>query len=315
MKEILKLVEVSKLYYEQNLTQLEIAKKMKVSRPVVSKLLSEARALGIVKIEIKSPIGTNALLLDQLSMKFNLQGGVIVPSGFTGKKFDQQVLISQAALYIDRILPSLQRVGIGWGYTIGCLIDELKPLKMGNYPKGIVCPLIGTAPSELKWYQSNELTRIFAEKTGYTTHYLHAPAFPTTLENKELFENTQEYRELLRLWSTLDAVILGLGVYPSVPDQATAARFGNLLKERKAAGMIATYYYDEHGEFIESPNDIVIRIPLEYLRRTRVILVAGGSEEKLKSMRGVLKTGIITHLVIDEATASELIQSGGEERG
>lgn len=315
MKEILKLVEVSKLYYEQNLTQLEIAKKMKISRPVVSKLLSEARTLGIVKIEIKSPIGTNALLLDQLSMMFNLQGGVIVPSGFTGKKFDQQVLISQAALYIDRILPSLQRVGIGWGYTMGCLVDELKPVKTGKYPKGIVCPVIGTAPSELKWYQSNELTRIFAEKTGYTPHYLHAPAFPTTLENKELFENTQEYREILQSWSTLDAVILGLGVYPSVPDQATAARFGNLLKERKAVGMIATYYYDEHGQFIEGPNDIVIRIPLEDLRHTRVILIVGGSEEKLKSMRGVLKTGIITHLVIDEATASELLRSGVEERG
>ena len=115
MKDILKLVEISKLYYEKNLTQLEIAKKMKISRPVVSKLLAEARTLGIVNIEIKSPLETNTLLLDQLSMRFNLQGGVIIPSGFTGKKFKQRVLISQAALYIERILPSLPRIGLGWG--------------------------------------------------------------------------------------------------------------------------------------------------------------------------------------------------------
>ena len=54
--EILKLVEVSRLYYEQEMTQAEIAKQLKISRPVVSKLLSEARDRGIVQINIKSPL-------------------------------------------------------------------------------------------------------------------------------------------------------------------------------------------------------------------------------------------------------------------
>lgn len=285
---------------------------MKISRPVVSKLLAEARALGIVKIEIKSPIETNALLLDQLSIAFNLQGGVIVPSGFSGQKLNQQVLISQAALYIERLLPSIHRLGIGWGHTMGCLVDEFRKYTNVKPAAGQVCPVVGTAPSELKWYQSNELTRIFAEKTGYTPHYLHAPAFPTTLENKELFENTQEYHDVSQLWSSLDSVILGLGIYPSVPDQGTAARFGDLLKKRKAVGMIATYYYDEQGRFIDGPNDIVIRIPLEDLRRTKVILIVGGGQEKIKSLRGVLNTGIITHIIIDDFTANELIRSQTE---
>lgn len=305
--DILKLVEISKLYYERNLTQAEIAKRMKISRPAVSKLLSEARARGIVHIEIRSPLETNVLLLDQLAMTYNLQGGLIVPTGGSGERINQQVLISQAALYLERLIPTMDKVGLGWGYTMGCLVEELKPGKVNKETGGHVCPVVGSAPNDIKWYQSNELTRIFAEKVGFSPHYLLAPAFPMSVTNKELFENTQEYQHISGMWSQLDAVILGAGLHPSVPDQATAARFGGLLKKRRAVGMIATYYYDEHGQFIDSPNDIVIRIPLDDLKKTKVFMIVGSGERKVASVRGALRTGVVTHLIIDDATARELI--------
>ena len=44
------LVEAARLYYEHQLSQLEISKKLKVSRPTVSRLLNQARITGIVKI-------------------------------------------------------------------------------------------------------------------------------------------------------------------------------------------------------------------------------------------------------------------------
>ncbi len=37
--DILKLVEISRLYYERNLTQAEIVMRMNVSRPAISKCL------------------------------------------------------------------------------------------------------------------------------------------------------------------------------------------------------------------------------------------------------------------------------------
>ena len=133
-QDILKLVEISKLYYERHFTQAQIAKTMKISRPLVSKLLADARAAGIVRIEIQSPIQNNAILMDQLSINYKLQGGLIVPTGFCGEKITQRVLISQAALYLERLIPSMQFIGLGWGYTMGCLVDEFKPIK--NEKKG-----------------------------------------------------------------------------------------------------------------------------------------------------------------------------------
>lgn len=308
--DILKLVEISKLYYQRNLTQAEIAEKMKMSRPAVSKLLSEARARGIVHIEIRSPLETNVQLLDQLSMIYHLQGGLIVPSGGNPERIKQEVLVSQAALYMEKLIPTMKKIGLGWGYLMGCLVEEIELRQSGKKVQGDVCPVIGSAPNDIKWYQPNELTRIFAEKVGYRPHYLHAPAFPMKAANKELFENTQEYQKISGLWSQLDAVIVGVGLHPSVPDQATAARFSGLLRERKAVGMIATYYYDEDGSFIESPNDIVIRIPLDDMKRTNVFLFVSSGEKKVAAVRGALKTGIVTHLIIDDVTARKLIEWG-----
>ena len=50
-----KIVLVANLYYKNNLSQREIANRLNISRPWVSKLLSRAGDVGIVKIKIDSP--------------------------------------------------------------------------------------------------------------------------------------------------------------------------------------------------------------------------------------------------------------------
>ena len=50
-----RLVDVARMYYEQDRTQSEIADQYGISRPMVSKLLKEARDKGIVTIRISAP--------------------------------------------------------------------------------------------------------------------------------------------------------------------------------------------------------------------------------------------------------------------
>ena len=47
------LVEVAKLYYEEQLTQAQIGRQLQTSRSTVSRLLKEARDQGVVKITIQ----------------------------------------------------------------------------------------------------------------------------------------------------------------------------------------------------------------------------------------------------------------------
>lgn len=47
------LVKVAYMYYDENMTQQEIADKLGVSRPSVSRMLQKARQNGIVEIKIR----------------------------------------------------------------------------------------------------------------------------------------------------------------------------------------------------------------------------------------------------------------------
>jgi len=310
MKEvdIIRLVEISKLYYENHLTQSEIASKLNISRPTVSKLLAEAKKRGIVKVEIKSPLESNDLLLEQLVGMYKLKGGLIVPTLSNDDNIIAKLTISQGAIYLEGLLDTMKNVGLGWGYSMGGLIDAMNPQAPKENIDRAVCPIIGSAANAIRWYQTNELTRIFTEKTGFKPYFLHAPAFPLSEDNKKLFENTFEYQEILNLWAELDTVILSIGTYPSVPDQATAARFGNKLRESRAVGMIAAYYFDIDGTIIESENDIVIRLPLDILRKVKRVIAISGGEKKISSTRGALLTGIITHLITDEITTHKIMK-------
>ncbi len=314
-KEALRLVEICRLYYEKELTQAQIAKEFDISRPAVSKLLSEARHRGIVRIEIRSPLDSDDDLLDRLTRAFDLDGGLIIPSATKDEGLIRQLIVSQSVSYLKKVFPEINNLGIGWGKTIGELIEEFEANVSNGVDQRAVCPVIGSAPNAIQWLQTNELTRMFAEKINFTPFYLHAPAFPFSAEDKQLFMNTAEYQKVSELWDQLDTILLGLGTYPTVPDQATAVRFGNLLKEKKAVGVLATYYFDIEGNIIESPNDIVVRIPLEALQKAQRVMVICGSLNKIRALRGALKTGLISHLITDENTARELLKLHEELTG
>ena len=80
-KRIKRLMEVASLYYEADETQSEIAKQYGISRPMVSRLLKEAKEAGIVKITIQPPASAEEALLAQVKNEFKLKGGALVADG------------------------------------------------------------------------------------------------------------------------------------------------------------------------------------------------------------------------------------------
>lgn len=312
-EDYLRLVEICRLYYEKEQTQAEIAKAFSISRPAVSKLLSEARQRGIVRIEIRSIYDNDDYLLDELKRLFGLKGGLIVPTGTADESLNRQMIVSQAADYLAKLLPDIHKLGVGWGETVRDVINELDAQDHDSRQARAVCPVIGSAPTAMQWMQTNELARILAEKLKSEPYYLHAPAFPTSRTDKDLFMGTEEYRQISDIWAGLDTVLLGVGSYPTVPDQATAARFGDLLHEKKAVGVLASYYYDSRGEIIDSPTDFAVRIPLDCLRRARRVIVVSGKTKKVQALHGGLRSGLISHLVTDDGTARQLIRLAQEQ--
>ena len=73
-----KLSVIAELYYQYDLSQPEIAKRLSISRPWVSKLLKRAKEMGIIKIEITTSSASIISLEETLKMKYGLTSAKIV---------------------------------------------------------------------------------------------------------------------------------------------------------------------------------------------------------------------------------------------
>ena len=298
-KELIRLIHISKLYYEENKTQAEIARILDISRPSVSSLLSKARKEGIVRIEILSYQQSNIGLSQGLCRRFDLKTCHVVASV---EAFHQEV-----ATVLLSFLEKSKVLGLGWGYNINKIIDALPQTNIRETAHGIVCPLIGTATVPHRGYHPNELATDLSHKTGFQAEYLISPAFPTTEQDQELFMNTNNYLNILERWRKMDTAIMTLGSFPLVPDHGTALRFGKKLIQEKAVGSLLSYFFNVQGGQISGDDDYAIQIPLRLLTRIKHVIGIVPPESNTNAVISCLQSGYVKHLVITEQNAKDVL--------
>src|SRR5437868_4844053 len=74
------MIQVAKRYYELDLTMGDLAKDLGLTRWQASRLLTEARELGIVRIEIVPRAPRSPDIEAKLQRHFGLKDAVVVPS-------------------------------------------------------------------------------------------------------------------------------------------------------------------------------------------------------------------------------------------
>ena len=178
-KELAGLVQAARLYYEDGLTQAQVAAKIGVSRPQVSKMLAHAREAGIVHIEIRPPVAGDAELLKLLQQRFGIKGGIV--------------------------LPQAQREA---------LLRAGKMASAGGLKgSGKIFPLIGRTAIPNRGYRVNELALLLAGGTREAFR-LEAEAFPGSREARDAMEDTPDYRQALSLWQDTTAALVEIRAYP-----------------------------------------------------------------------------------------------------
>ena len=113
--DIQKLVEISKMYYNEHMTQEVISKYFSISRSAVSLCLAEAKNVGIVQIQINDPSENNETLARQMEETFGLKKCIAVPSGTYREDVLVHMVVSQAVRYAIPLMKSHSCVGTSWG--------------------------------------------------------------------------------------------------------------------------------------------------------------------------------------------------------
>ena len=289
-----RLAYVARRYYLEGRRQSDIARELGVSRPMVSRLLSEARELGVVEITVHDPETQSAGLLSRLCRNSSIRGGVLVEEGEDDDTTNQ--LLSRGAVEQLRQIGA-RRLGVGWGYLIGQLVTWLEENPQPDSAITDICPLVGNASIPARNYQSNENVRLMAQQLGAAPHFLYLPALPESVEEKQVLCSTEVYRQICQQWEEMDAALVNIGDYPSSPDFASLVRYGSLLQRHRACGRMLVYYFNEEGTVIRSDQDFAIQIPLEILRRCPNIIGVCSANTSAKALRGALHTGFFTHVV------------------
>lgn len=292
-----RLVTVAKLYYEQDLSQQQIATQMGISRPLVSRMLSEAKAEGIVHIEIRTPGQKRERLWQELRRKYGIRGGVCAPRAQHDNLTNHQL----AEESIDFLLTQrARRIGIGWGTIIGEIVTALEDRPVMATGIESVCPLVGNSGVSTRNYHSDENARIVARQLSAAPQYLYVPAFAQTRQEQQVMQQLQYYKAVSEEWARLDLALVNIGNYPSVPDFACASRYGNMLVKGKAKGRLLAYYFNQEGQIFHSDTDYALQIPLELLQCCKNVVGVCSANTTPQALRGALATGLLHQVIATE---------------
>ena len=98
------LASVANLYYNAEMTQNQIAERFFTSRSKISRMLKEARQLGIVEIKILEPWDRNVELEQEFMIRFALKDVRVISVKEANNTMVIQKLGEVAAYYLDNLL-------------------------------------------------------------------------------------------------------------------------------------------------------------------------------------------------------------------
>jgi DNA-binding transcriptional regulator LsrR (DeoR family) len=312
-KDLRLIYKVSRLYYEDNCTEDEIAARFSISRSKVSRLLKQAREAGIVTISVISPPGFYPRLEEDLEKRFYLRDAVVVEvSNPNSAVAVAHELGAVAARYLIQTLRDKDIIGISWGRTLNAMITSIQPQRAQGIQ--IVQIIGGLGPPTSEVY-ATDLCRRLAGALGCGLSLLPAPGIMSSPQSKEAILQDTHVQQVMALYPLINVAYVGIGA--PTPDSVGIGDGSNVsqeelkgLLEKGVVGDIALRYFDRFGQPIQTElNDRIIGITLEELKRIeRVVGIAGGAE-KIPSIMGALKGGYISVLVTDQATAQNLLEA------
>lgn len=293
------MVNIARMAYQQDRSLVEIAQETGLNRWQVSRLLQEARDLGVVRIEIVPRSSRRTGLETQLQEVFGIRDAVVVPHG-------QDDVAQAAGQYLAAVKPRPRIVGVSWGRTMASVAHWLPPQWNDGVEvvqiNGTVAPIPGST-------HHNDVAQIFAQKGNGRVIPLPVPAIVGERLTRDVLEKDRIVADVLRHARSAQMLAFSLG---GLNEDSVLLRSGNILKtEMKdllragAVGDILGRFINRRGQIVDPELDArTIGLTLTDLKnRDRVVGIAVGPE-KHEVVLGALQAGLINVLVTDEATAS-----------
>ena len=298
-------------YYTNGLRQAQVAERLGVSRPSVSKLLAEARRIGMVRFEVLDvPTVDLDVLTAQLQELLGIDSVRIAPGDQVQREYR-----GLGGLLAEELQGLEIRAGEAVLLASGKTVHSVASMGgMPRLPGALIVPTGGGQQEPEPSFQTNEIVRQFADRTGAEPRFLFAPA-QTSPSLWASLQADPGFRSVVDLWDGARAAVVGIGGPYDGRTSLTSVVPRDAPALEGTAGDICLHFFDDEGAMRTFPgSEFLVRLPLEMLRAIPTSIAVAAGREKARSIRAGAKAGLFTSLITDVPTAQAVL-AGAEGAG
>lgn len=302
-------VRIATMYYEEGMTQAEIAKKIGVSRSLISKMLLDAKDAGIVEVFINSKSAFTVDLERQLEKRFDLQRAIVIDTLEQEASEIDKMASRAAALYLQKISKNIKNIGISWGESLRGLVDHYP---YTNQSDVTVFPLIGGMGDDHVDIHSNQLCYDLARKMRGKSKYLYAPALVSNKRIKEELSKNTTIHAVFEESKLVDIALVGIS---SPFEDSTMVKIGYIdesdikeLSDNNVVGDINSRFFDVEGKEAKCTiNQNVMGINLKEISKIETVMAIAYGERKYAAIEVALKHHLVNVIVTTDKIATKLL--------
>ena len=307
-------LRAASMYYLQDMKMEVIARHLGTSRSTVSRLIKRARETGLVEITLR-PASTRAPGLGRsIATTFGIDAYVVPVPDSAGhiERLDQVAMTS--AKLLASWFDSDMVMGIAWGTTLAAVSRYLAPKPTRG---SAVVQLNGAANMRTSGIEyASDLISTFGTAFGAAVHHFSVPAFFDYPDTKDAMWRERSIRRVLDVQHRADIAVFSVGaVAGAVPSHVYSAGYldeadEQLLHEEGVVGDVCTVFLRADGSYQDVPLNARATgpTPAELQRIPRRVCVVAG-DNKVVPLLAALRSGVVTDLVVDEITATGLLEA------
>lgn len=306
------LAHIAGLYFVENLTQDQVAKKLGYSRSMISRLLTEAREKGVVEIRINHQVVRNYSLEQRLMTVFPLEDARVLSRGTMDETTMLRYLGAVAASYLQTIIHNDMRIGVSWGSALWETINALRPMDYSNIEVVGLIGALGTLNGEM---DGPEIARRLARLFGGSFNILPAPLIVENEVTQQALMKDQRILSSIEVASKADVALVGIGTTDA--KHSSLVRAGYIgseeiqaVSEQGIVGDICAIHLDASGHIADIPlNRRVIGIRPDELKKIPLRVAISGGTSKISAINAACLSGLVNVLITDEIAAQGVIQT------
>lgn len=304
------LAKIAHNYYIEEMSQREIADSLALSYAKVSRMLAEAKRLGLVQVSIKYPVDTNQWLEAEMEKRFGLREAIIVTS-LSGNRL--RVMGQAGADALQRIATSKDVIGISWGSSLLHLVNQLPSAQKAGAE---IVQLVGGLNGGGQNVQAVDLAKRLGQIYDSDPNILYCPAVVANHMVKAGLMEDESITHVMELWNQVTISLIGIGSMSKesvlFKEHHLSDQWFTYLQEKGAVGDMCMRFFDKDGQACSSELDeVLMGVDLKSMGNMKTVICVAGGIDKAEAIAGALHTGIPDILVTDLETAKEVLSFAG----